>query len=292
MTRAAAHCRELQRAAAVPTRPLSALLAVAGTDPAVIDSTVVDALRNLPVAPTRVTDGMRRRLSTDLDLFGTACAVTAVRSGAGRDAVAELLRAVSGLGVGCGSTVAAATVRYRRLIGTPATGDRRRRRPGPDDRGHGGGSNRRHRRPRVRHAIRSPPAGDSLAARYARGRCRHCIRPAHWTSRAASAYACGCGPAGYRGGDGHRSGGRPPLAGAGAVAAALRGRPRRLRHRRTIRSGSGQLPDAVVFVPPAAAPMSACDASPAPAVAAARTAAVVATVTKIDVHPWRAVVLG
>ncbi len=121
MTRAAARCRELQRATAVPTRPLSALLAVAGTDPAVLDSTVVDALRNLAAAPTRVTEGMRRRLATDLDLFGTACAVSAVRSGAGRDAVADLLRAVSGLGELCAEIDrAAATVRYRRLTGTPA----------------------------------------------------------------------------------------------------------------------------------------------------------------------------
>ena len=123
MTRAAARCRELQRATAVPTRPLSALLAVAGTDPAVIDATVVDALRTLPAAPTRVVpEGMRRRLAADLDLYGTACAVSAIRSGAGRDAVADVLRTVSGLDELCAEIDrAAAVVRYRRLIGTPAT---------------------------------------------------------------------------------------------------------------------------------------------------------------------------
>ena len=113
MAVATQRCRELERATAVPTRPLSALLAVAGTDPAVLDAAMVDALGTLSTA----TEGVRRRLAADLDLFGTACAVSAVRSGARRDDVAALLRTVSGLGEVCAEIDrAAAPVRYRRLI--------------------------------------------------------------------------------------------------------------------------------------------------------------------------------
>ena len=81
----------------------------------------------------------------------------------------------------------------------------------------------------------------------------------------------------------------PPLAGASAVAAALRGRLAGCVIVEPPGLAPGQLPDAVVFVTSAAAPMSACDAALL-AVVAARTAAVVAAVTKIDVHrTWRAV---
>jgi len=117
MAVAAERCRELERATAVPTRPLSALLAVAGTDPAVLDAAMVDALRTLTTAPAALPDGVRRRLAADLDLFGTACAVSAVRSGARRGDVAALLRTASGLGELCAEIDrAAAPVRYRRLI--------------------------------------------------------------------------------------------------------------------------------------------------------------------------------
>ena len=117
MAVAAERCRELERSTAVPTRPLSALLAVAGTDPAVLDATLVEAVRTLATSPAAVSDGMRRRLATDLDLFGTACAVSAVRSGACRDDVAAVLRSASGLGELCAEIDrAAAPVRYRRLI--------------------------------------------------------------------------------------------------------------------------------------------------------------------------------
>jgi hypothetical protein len=80
-----------------------------------------------------------------------------------------------------------------------------------------------------------------------------------------------------------------PGAGVTAVAAALDGRiagcavvePAGLRR--------GQFPDAVVFVATAAAPMSPCDAALF-AETVARTDAVVAAVTKIDVHrSWRSV---
>ncbi|MEI6253409.1 MAG: hypothetical protein WCP30_11430 [Mycobacteriaceae bacterium] len=116
MAAAAERCRQLQRATAVPTVALSALLAVAGTDPVVLDAGTVDALHLLSTAPARVPDDARRRLAVDLDLFGTACAVSAVRSGAGRDDVTALLRMVSGIGEVCAAIDrAAAPVRYRRL---------------------------------------------------------------------------------------------------------------------------------------------------------------------------------
>jgi hypothetical protein len=109
-------CRELERATAVPTRPLSALLAVAGTDPTVLDRALVDALRILATAPEAVPDAARRRLGAELDLFGTACAVSAVRSGARRDDLAALLRTVSGLAeLSAEIERTAAPVRYRRL---------------------------------------------------------------------------------------------------------------------------------------------------------------------------------
>lgn len=116
MAASAQRCRELQRIAAVPTRPLSALLAVAGTDLAVLDAGLVDALRTLSTAPGRLPDGARRRLAAELDLYGTACAVSAVRAGAGRADVAALLRTVSGLGEVCAAIDrASAVVHYRRL---------------------------------------------------------------------------------------------------------------------------------------------------------------------------------
>lgn len=82
----------------------------------------------------------------------------------------------------------------------------------------------------------------------------------------------------------------PPLSGAGAVAAALR---RRLHGCTVVEPGQpapGRIPDAVVFVTSAAAPMTDCDAVLL-AAAAARTDAVVGAVSKIDLHrTWRAVV--
>lgn len=81
----------------------------------------------------------------------------------------------------------------------------------------------------------------------------------------------------------------PPLAGASTVATALRGHLADCAILEPSGLSPGQRPDAVVFVTSAAAPMSACDAALLGA-AAARTAAVVAAVTKIDVHrTWRAV---
>lgn len=115
MAVAAERCRELRRATAVPVRPLSALLAVAGTDAAVLDP-ALRAIRMLDTAPARVPDGARRLLATHLDLFGTAAAVSAIRSGARPAQVAGLLRTLSGLDEVCAEIDrAAAVLRYRRL---------------------------------------------------------------------------------------------------------------------------------------------------------------------------------
>ena len=51
MAAATRRCRQLERATAVPTRPLSALLAVAGTDPGVLDAAMIDALRTVATEP-------------------------------------------------------------------------------------------------------------------------------------------------------------------------------------------------------------------------------------------------
>jgi hypothetical protein len=81
----------------------------------------------------------------------------------------------------------------------------------------------------------------------------------------------------------------PSLAGAAGVARALRGRLEGCAIVEPAHLAPGQIPDAVVFVTSAAAPMSDCDAALL-AASAGRTDAVVAAVSKIDVHrTWRAV---
>lgn len=89
---------ELQSDTGVGTVALAALLAVAGTDPTVLDPVLLDALRVLSTEPDRVGGAAKHRLATELDVFGTACALSATRAGAGRDAIAEVLYGVSGLG--------------------------------------------------------------------------------------------------------------------------------------------------------------------------------------------------
>lgn len=123
MAAAARRCRDLQRACAVPTRPLSALLAVAATDPAVLDPAMLDALQTLASAPAAVSGASSRRAATELDLFGTACAVSAVRAGAAPEELAGLLRDMSGIDGVCAEIGrAAAVVRYRRLTEAPPQG--------------------------------------------------------------------------------------------------------------------------------------------------------------------------
>jgi hypothetical protein len=122
MAIAAARCRELQSSTGVPTRPLAALLAVAASDPAVLDPELIAALQQLKegsagVNPGAVSPGIRRRLLAELDLFGIAISLAAVSDGADPAALAALFRQLSGL-----SSVIAeidrvgAPPRYRRLV--------------------------------------------------------------------------------------------------------------------------------------------------------------------------------
>jgi hypothetical protein len=281
MMAATRRCRELHRAFAMPARPLSALLAVAATDPAVLDAELFDALRTLVTAPTAVSDTARLRLASSLDLFGTACAMSAVRAGAGRGGVSALLRAVSGIDEVCDEIDrAGAVVRYRRLTADSGFGDDAvltRMAAAAEV----------VRRPRLRMSIRSPTAGGALAALRPRPGFGAApgVRDGH---RPRCPSAVGAGRRGSAVTDTVAVIGAPG-AGVTAVAAALDGRiagcavvePAGLRR--------GQFPDAVVFVATAAAPMSPCDAALF-AETVARTDAVVAAVTKIDVHrSWRSV---
>ena len=122
MAIAAARCRELQSSTGVPTRPLAALLAVAASDPAVLDPELIAALQQLKegsagVNPVAVSPGIRRRLLAELDLFGIAISLAAVSGGADPAALAALFRQLSGV-----SSVIAeidrvgAPPRYRRLV--------------------------------------------------------------------------------------------------------------------------------------------------------------------------------
>jgi len=121
MVVAGAHCRELESRTGVPTRPLAAQLAVAASDPVVLDRSLVDALRAVTTDPARLTPAIRRRLLSELDLFGIATASAAVCGGADRATLAALLRGVSGVQAVLDEIDrAAAAVRYRRLIGTLA----------------------------------------------------------------------------------------------------------------------------------------------------------------------------
>ena len=121
MAIAAARSRELQSSTGVPTRPLAALLAVAASDPAVLDPELMTALRALngsaAVNPATLSPGIRRRLLVELDLFGVANAVAAVSGGADPAALAALFGQLSGVN----SVIAeidrvGALPRYRRLV--------------------------------------------------------------------------------------------------------------------------------------------------------------------------------
>jgi hypothetical protein len=121
MAVAASRCRDWERRTGVPTRPLAALLAVAASDPVVLDRSLIDALRTVTVDPARLSPAIRRRLLCELDLFGIATAAAAVCAGADRATLAELLRHARGVQVVLDEIVrAAAAVRYGRLIGALA----------------------------------------------------------------------------------------------------------------------------------------------------------------------------
>ncbi len=143
---AATRCRVLAERIAAPVYPLAGLAAAAALDTAVVDNEILDALHVLcsdpadlgstdrfVAGPHRLGVAVRRRLLEQLDLFGIAVAVRALRDGTpGYDAAAvraALRRASAVDGVLDAITAAAAPVRYRRLTAaldalTPAgTGD-------------------------------------------------------------------------------------------------------------------------------------------------------------------------
>ncbi|SBS76790.1 conserved hypothetical protein [uncultured Mycobacterium sp.] len=126
---ATAHCRRLGDLTGVPFYPLAGLAAVAAVDGTVIDDELVDALRALTTDPAdlgstdrftvtahRLPHAIRQRLLTQLDLFGIAHGVLALRNGADRAGLVAALRRASAVdGLLGGIHAAAAPVRYRRL---------------------------------------------------------------------------------------------------------------------------------------------------------------------------------
>ena len=114
MAAAAKRCRALAREVGVPSAPLAALCARAACRG--IDDVILVGLRTLALDPSRLTVAMRRLLSAELDLYGLAHAVAAVKAGAGAEDVAVALRRASGVdGVMAAVDRAGAGVRYRRL---------------------------------------------------------------------------------------------------------------------------------------------------------------------------------
>jgi hypothetical protein len=126
---AATRCRLLGELTGAPVYPLAGLAAVAAVDDTVVDDEVFDALRSLTTDPAdlgstdrfaakahRLPGPVRQRLLTQLDLFGIAHGVLALRDGADRAGLVAALRRASAVdGVLAGIDVAAAPVRYRRL---------------------------------------------------------------------------------------------------------------------------------------------------------------------------------
>lgn len=96
MATATARCRALERTRAAPVVPLAALLAQA-----VLGQGLSDVLFDGLAALARGASApeIRSRLLAELDFFGVAVAVAALRAGADRAAVAEELRQISGVDV-------------------------------------------------------------------------------------------------------------------------------------------------------------------------------------------------
>ncbi|MEZ0356005.1 hypothetical protein [Mycobacterium sp. SA01] len=127
---AAERCRLLGDRVGVPVYPLAGLAAAAAVDDRILDDELLGALRTLTADPAdlgstdrfaagehRLPTAVRQRLLVDLDLFGIAHAVLALRNGADRAGVIAALRQASALdGLLAGLAAAAAPVRYRRLI--------------------------------------------------------------------------------------------------------------------------------------------------------------------------------
>ncbi|KDF00137.1 hypothetical protein Y900_014605 [Mycolicibacterium aromaticivorans JS19b1 = JCM 16368] len=126
---AAERCRLLGDRVGVTVYPLAGLAAAAAVDDRILDDELLGALRTLTVDPAdlgstdrfaggehRLPNAVRQRLLADLDLFGIAHAVLALRSGAERAGVIAALRRASALdGLLAGLEAIAAPVRYRRL---------------------------------------------------------------------------------------------------------------------------------------------------------------------------------
>jgi hypothetical protein len=126
---AAEHCERLRQTIDTPMYPLAALVGVAALDHSVLDDAMVEALQVLTVEPAtlvsadgfvtgehRLARPIRERLLIELDLFGIAHAVVALRDGADRAGVTAVLRRASGLdAVLAAITRAAAPARYHRL---------------------------------------------------------------------------------------------------------------------------------------------------------------------------------
>jgi hypothetical protein len=126
---ATARCRRLTELSGIPVYPLAGLVAVAAVDDTVVDDELVDALRVLATDPAdlgstdrftatahRLPHAIRERLLRQLDLFGIAHGVVALRDGADRAGLVAALRRASAVdGLLAGIARAGAPVRYQRI---------------------------------------------------------------------------------------------------------------------------------------------------------------------------------
>ena len=120
MAAAAQRCRTLTCQTGVPSVPLAALTARAGCRG--LDDVVLVGVRTLALDPTRLGTPLRRVLAGELDFYGLAHAIAAVRAGAAADGVAAALRSASGVdGVLAAVERAGAPVRYRRFTAALAS---------------------------------------------------------------------------------------------------------------------------------------------------------------------------
>lgn len=114
MVSASQRCRLIQRDVGMPTVAIAGLAAAAAFDRVLLDGKLLDALVTLVSDPARLTPKVRERLPAELDLFGVATAVTALR--ADRD-VHDALRRACGVELLLAEIArAAAAVRYRRAV--------------------------------------------------------------------------------------------------------------------------------------------------------------------------------
>lgn len=119
MAVARTRCRALTRETGVPAAPLAALAARAGYRG--LDDLILVGLRMLVGGPARLDPDLRDALLAELDYYGLAHAVAALRAGATADGVAAALREASGMGaVLAAAEHAAAAARYRGLSSAPA----------------------------------------------------------------------------------------------------------------------------------------------------------------------------